>query len=170
MLQNGISVVYLFLLLFFCDKLGVYVQFSFSPLHTRRRSNVFGDARFWFLPKPNQILPNLIKFYPNFTKSNQILPNLIKFYPNFTKFTQILPKLYQIYSNFTQICPNLTQIGLHFAQICLKKLARECGCIPNSYVTAPLDSVLRFWIMQHLTTVHIHLYWRVRTSLQFSRN
>jgi len=31
-----------------------YVIFRF--VHSRGRSNVFGDARFWFLPKPNQIL------------------------------------------------------------------------------------------------------------------
>jgi len=33
--------------------------------HSLRRSNVFRDAKFWFLPKPTQILPNLPKFYPN---------------------------------------------------------------------------------------------------------
>jgi len=35
-------------------------------------------------------------------------PNLIKFYPNFTKFTQIILKFYQNYPNLnlTQILPN----------------------------------------------------------------
>jgi len=44
--------------------------FSMS-LHSRRRSNVFEDASFWFLPTSNQILPN-------FTQFNQICPNLPK--------------------------------------------------------------------------------------------
>jgi len=43
--------------------------------HSRKRSNVFGNARFWFLPKPNQILP---KFY-------SIYLNLPKYYPNLPK-------------------------------------------------------------------------------------
>jgi len=67
--------------------------------HSRRRSNVFWDARFSFLPKPNQILPKFYPIYPNFTQFTQILPN----YPD---FIQILPNLPKIYPNFTQICPN----------------------------------------------------------------
>jgi len=38
-----------------------------------------------------------------------------------------------------QILPNFAQIGLNFAQICLKKFDRGCGripCTPSSYVTA----------------------------------
>jgi len=35
--------------------------------HNRKKSNVFEDAKFWFLPKPNQILPN-------FTPFIQVLP------------------------------------------------------------------------------------------------
>jgi len=62
-------------------------------VHIRRRSNVFGDARFWFLSKPNQILPNLPRF--------------------------------------VQISLKFAQIGLNFVQICLKKVARESGCIPS---------------------------------------
>jgi len=47
-------------------------------MHSRRRSNVFGDAEFWFLPKLYQIL---------------------------LKFAQILPKFGQIGLNyFAQIC------------------------------------------------------------------
>jgi len=63
--------------------------------YNRRRSNGFEDARFWFMPKPNQILPNLPKFYINFTQ------------------------FIQIYSNFTQICSNFAQIYLKkFAREC----------------------------------------------------
>jgi len=36
-------------------------------------------------------------------------PNLIKFYPNFTKFTQILPNL----PKFAQILPKFCKIGLN---------------------------------------------------------
>jgi len=53
-------------------------------------------------------------------------PNLIKFYPNFTKFT----KLDSNFTQFIQICPYFTkfaQIILNFAQICLKKFAWGCG-------------------------------------------
>jgi len=56
-------------------------------VHRRRRSSVFGNARFWFLPKPNQILPKFCTIYSN----------LLKFYPNLPKFCL----------NFTQICLNL---------------------------------------------------------------
>jgi len=49
--------------------------------HSRKRSNVFGDAskvsdaRFRFLPKPNQIYPILPKFYLNLSK---VYPNLLR--------------------------------------------------------------------------------------------
>jgi len=39
----------------------------------------------FFLPKPNQILPNFYQILANLTKFNQILPNLPKFCPNLRK-------------------------------------------------------------------------------------
>jgi len=47
-----------------------YLLFMFTLFnnHSHRRSNVFGDARFWFLPKPNQILPEFYPIYRNFTQ------------------------------------------------------------------------------------------------------
>jgi len=56
--------------------------------------NVFEDARFLFLPKPNQILPN-------FTKFTQILPSLSKFTKILAKFAQALPELAYILPKFT---------------------------------------------------------------------
>jgi len=47
--------------------------------HGHKRSNFWGDARFWFCPnliKSAQILPKFAKISP---KSNQICPNLISF-------------------------------------------------------------------------------------------
>jgi len=38
----------------------------------------FGDARFSFFPKPDQILPNLFKFTQILLKFNQILPKFAK--------------------------------------------------------------------------------------------
>jgi len=46
--------------------------------HSRKSSNVFGDARFSILPKSNQICPNLNHFCPTFT---QMCPNLINYAP-----------------------------------------------------------------------------------------
>jgi len=67
-------------------------------VHSRRRSNVFGDTRFWFCPNLDQIL---ITFRPNFSKfaqSNKIWPNLnhfspkfFKICPNFEKFVAAFP-------------------------------------------------------------------------------
>jgi len=48
-------------------------QLCNCSIHSSKRSNVFGDARFWL---------NRIKFYP-------IYPNLPKFFPNCLNFTQI---------------------------------------------------------------------------------
>jgi len=58
------------------------MYFKWSIVHSRRRSNVFGDGRFLILPKSNQICPNL----------NHFCPNLSIFFPNFA----------QIYSNFAK--------------------------------------------------------------------
>jgi len=70
--------------LFPTQQLNKFVLFCIDEKHSHRRSNVFGDAKFRFLPKPNQILPNLSKFY--------------------------LSKFIQPY--ITQICPNFAQIYL----------------------------------------------------------
>jgi len=56
--------------------------------HNCRRSNIFADARFWFLPKPSQILP---------------------------KFSQILRKFPQIYPKLSKFCPNLPKKFLGYA-------------------------------------------------------
>jgi len=80
--------------------------------HSCRRSNVFEDARVWFLLKPNQISPN----FTIFSKFYQI-------YPNFTQFIQINPNFSQILPKFAQIGLNLPKFSKIFARWC-------CGCIP----------------------------------------
>jgi len=42
--------------------------------HSHRRLNIFGDARFWFCPKPNHFCPNFAQIEPNLPKSNQFSP------------------------------------------------------------------------------------------------
>jgi len=56
-----------------------------SCAHSRRRSNVFWEARFWFCSKSNQICPNLNHFAPKFRQ------NLLKFCPNFKFWTFFSP-------------------------------------------------------------------------------
>jgi len=52
---------------------------------------MFGDASFWFLPQPNQSLPNFIQTLPD--------------YPNLTQISQIFSKFAQILSRFAEISP-----------------------------------------------------------------
>jgi len=88
------------------------------PVHSRRRSNVFGDSRFWFFPK---IWPNIITF----TRIS------IQFC---SKFALIFPK-----SN--QICPNLT----NFAQTILLGDAAACPAFPAPTALPPYDILLKFY-------------------------
>jgi len=60
----------------------------------RRKSNVFGDAGFWFFP-------NLIKFSRILITFAQICPNFVRFCPN---FAQICPKFRP---NLSKFCPKI---------------------------------------------------------------
>jgi len=80
------------------------MRFVEAANHSRRRSDFFRDIRFWFLPKSNQI-------YPNLTTPN---------------FASILHKSNKIFSYSPQFCPNLINFNN-------KIFARVCSCIPSSY-------------------------------------
>jgi len=59
-------------------------------VHSRRRFNVFGDAKFLILPKSNRICPNLNHFCPYFA---QIYPN---FAQKFFREYSCIPSSYGI--------------------------------------------------------------------------
>jgi len=50
-------------------------------VHSCKRSNVFGNARFLIFPKFNLICPNLNHFCPNLSIFCPNLPNFSKFCP-----------------------------------------------------------------------------------------
>jgi len=79
----------------------------FNIFYSLRKSNVFGDARFWFWPNFGQICSFFTQIWRKFA---QILGKFTQIVP---EFTQILPKFVQISTKiaqfFTQICPNLAK-------------------------------------------------------------
>jgi len=73
------------------------------------------------------------------------------FCPNLIKFYQIYPNLTQ----FIQIYPNFAQIGVNFAQICLKKMLGDAPAFP---VSTPLLGFENVFITPHHNVLLLCLF------------
>ncbi len=124
----------------------------------RVMSQIF--LKLWIFLKFYQILPNVTKFLPHFTKFYQILPNFTKFYqilPNLTKFDQIWPNL----TKFDQNWPNLTIFYLFTQHVKSIKTARNEFDFTNSNQCSTIYSLSYKFFMLVWIVWYSNIYQKV---------